>query len=178
MLRKFVCLSTFAILAVTISCKNEDASSKIDANAVEVPPASPDAMQPDVMVGGPNATEPVPVTATSTPPANGKLPVMSFTKSEHDFGTIAEGETVDYTFDFKNTGASDLIITDAKGSCGCTVPEFPKDPIKPGKSGKIKVSFNSAGKPGMQSKTVTITTNTAPGKEILTIKSSVTPKAK
>jgi len=178
MLRKFVCLSTFAFLALTVSCKKEDASSKIDANAIEVPPASPDAIQPDVMVGGPNATEEPPVVKASMPPADGKYPVMSFGKSEHDFGTIAEGDTVDYTFDFKNSGESDLIITDAKGSCGCTVPEFPKDPIKPGKSGKIKVSFNSAGKPGMQSKTVTITTNTAKGKEVLTIKSSVTPKAK
>ncbi len=178
MLRKFVCLSAFALLAFTTSCKNENASSKIDANAVEIPPASTDAIEPDVMVGGPDVPTQAPVTPVAAPPANGKFPIMSFAKSEHDFGTITEGDKVDYTFDFKNSGESDLIITDAKGSCGCTVPEFPKDPIKPGKSGKIKVSFNSAGKPGMQSKTVIITTNTAQGKEILTIKSSVTPKAK
>jgi len=177
MIRKFVCLAGFALLALTTSCKKEDASSKIDASAVDVPPASPDAIEPDVMVGGPEVSDQTPAANVTTPPANGKFPVMSFGKSEHDFGTIKEGDKVDYTFDFKNSGESDLIITDAKGSCGCTVPEFPKDPIKPGKSGKIKVSFNSAGKPGMQSKTVTITTNTATGKEILTIKSSVTPKA-
>jgi outer membrane biosynthesis protein TonB len=99
--------------------------------------------------------------------------VMTFDSVTHDFGDIKQGSKVDHEFTFKNTGTNDLIITDAKGSCGCTVPEYPKEAVKPGESGKIKVSFNSDGKSGNQSKTVTIFANTANGTEMLTIKSNV-----
>ena len=103
---------------------------------------------------------------------------MTFSKTEHDFGTINEGDIVETTFNFKNTGKSELIITKAVGSCGCTVPEWPKEPIAVGGEGTIKVKFNSRGKPNNQRKTVTLTTNTAQGKETVVIKAQVTPKAK
>ena len=106
-------------------------------------------------------------------PADGKYPVMTFEKTEHDFGTIASGSKVDYSFQFKNTGEADLIITRAVGSCGCTIPEYPKTPIKAGESAKIDVSFNSAGKHGNQQKSVTISTNTKAGVESLLIKASI-----
>ena len=98
---------------------------------------------------------------------------MTFEKVEHDFGKINQGDKVDYNFKFKNTGTADLIISSAKGSCGCTVPEYPKEAVKPGESGEIKVSFNSDGKSGEQSKTVSIFANTVKGTEILTIKASI-----
>ncbi|MEW7278613.1 DUF1573 domain-containing protein [Aquimarina sp. 2201CG1-2-11] len=104
-------------------------------------------------------------------------PVMSFAKSNHDFGTIKEGEIVKHIFTFTNTGKVPLVIINAKGSCGCTVSEWPKEPIAPGAKGELLVSFNSNGKPNLQSKQVTITANTEKGKEILTIKAMVTPKA-
>jgi hypothetical protein len=104
------------------------------------------------------------------------LPVLSFDKTEHDFGTINEGDVVETVFAFTNTGKSDLTILDARGSCGCTVPDYPKNtPIAPGDSGEIKVKFDSANKPGNQTKTVTLTTNTQRGREILRIKTMVTP---
>ena len=106
-------------------------------------------------------------------PADGKYPVMTFEKTEHDFGTIAAGSKVNYSFQFKNTGEADLIITRAVGSCGCTIPEYPKTPIKVGESAKIDVSFNSAGKHGNQQKSVTISTNTKAGVESLLIKASI-----
>ena len=106
-------------------------------------------------------------------PADGKYPVMTFEKTEHDFGTIASGSKVDYSFQFKNTGEADLIITRAMGSCGCTIPEYPKTPIKVGESAKIDVSFNSAGKHGNQQKSITISTNTKTGVESLLIKASI-----
>ena len=106
-------------------------------------------------------------------PANGKYPVMTFEKKEHDFGIIKADSKVDYTFKFKNTGKEDLVISNAQGSCGCTIPEYPKEAIKPGESGKIKVSFNSAGKSGNQQKSVTITANTEVEKELLTIKAQI-----
>jgi hypothetical protein len=108
-----------------------------------------------------------------TPPADGKYPAMTFEKTEHDFGTINQGDKATYAFAFKNTGEADLVIADAKGSCGCTVPAYPKDPVKPGESGEIKVVFNSAGKTGIQHKTVTLTTNTAVGNEKLAITASI-----
>jgi hypothetical protein len=107
---------------------------------------------------------------------DGKYPVMTFKTKEHDFGTIVQGEKVETVFNFKNTGESNLVISKAVGSCGCTVPEYPKEPIAPGKSAKIVVSFNSAGKNGKQMKTVSLTTNTLEGNEILTIKSLIQSK--
>ncbi len=108
--------------------------------------------------------------------ANNSLPVLTFDKKEHDFGVINEGDVVETAFAFTNTGSSDLTILDARGSCGCTVPEYPKDtPIAPGESREIKVKFDSANKPGNQTKTVTLTTNTEKGREILRIKTMVTP---
>ncbi|MDH5412782.1 MAG: DUF1573 domain-containing protein [Flavobacteriaceae bacterium] len=103
---------------------------------------------------------------------------ITFSNTEHDFGVINEGDIVETTFSFKNTGKSELIITNAVGSCGCTVPEWPKEPIAVGESGQIKVKFNSQGKPNKQSKTITLTTNTANGKETVLVKAEVTPKQK
>lgn len=108
----------------------------------------------------------------------GKLPKIEFDKIEHNFGTINEGDVVETEFIVKNIGESDLIIANAKGSCGCTVPNPPKEPIAPGDSAPIKVSFDSNGKPGNQSKTVTLTTNTENGRETFTIRAEVTPKTK
>ena len=102
-------------------------------------------------------------------------PVMSFDKGIHDFGVIQEGSRVETVFMFTNTGKSDLIIQDARGSCGCTVPEYPKNlPIAPGATGEIRVSFDSSNKPNLQQKTVTITTNTDTGRETIRIKAMVT----
>jgi len=88
--------------------------------------------------------------------------VMKFDKDTHDFGKIKAGDLVTYDFKFTNTGASPLIITDAVATCGCTKPEWPKTPVKPGESGNVHVTFNSAGKVGLQDKQITITANTNP----------------
>jgi hypothetical protein len=104
----------------------------------------------------------------------GPLPLFQFPIENHDFGTINEGDIVEKTFLFKNVGEAPLIISSAKASCGCTVPEWPKEPIGIGEEGKITVKFNSKGKPGIQNKTVTITANTYPAVSRLTIKANVT----
>ena len=105
-------------------------------------------------------------------------PRFKFDKTEHDFGTISEGDVVETVFAFTNVGKSELIITSAKGSCGCTVPEWPKEPIMPGEVGEIKVKFNSYRKPNLQQKQITLRTNTEGGKEILKIRAQVTPSPK
>lgn len=101
---------------------------------------------------------------------------MSFTQSSHDFGVMTEGEVKEYSFQFKNTGNAPLHIEHAKGSCGCTVPQWPKDPIAPGASGQIVVKFNSANKVGKNSKKVTIVANTEPISTVLTISADVKSK--
>ena len=164
------------VVAMTISCKKTEELSVQDPASGVVAPAMPITNEPapdTVMMSAP----PMPEAAAPVAPADGKAPVMTFEKTEHDFGTITQGDKPSYSFTFKNTGASDLVISNAVGSCGCTVPDYPKQPVKPGESGKIKVSFNSSGKNGRQQKTVTITTNTAAGKELLTIRTNINPKA-
>jgi hypothetical protein len=99
-----------------------------------------------------------------------------FSKYEHNFGVITEGEQVETTFTFKNEGKANLIISEARGDCGCTVPSYPKEPISPGKEGKITVSFNSSGKVGENTKRVTVTTNSKEANAYLTINASVLPK--
>lgn len=89
-------------------------------------------------------------------------PVMQFDRDKWDFGEIIQGESVEYNFRFTNTGDAPLVITDAKGSCGCTVPDWPKEPIVPGESGRIKVTYDSKGRKDQFNKTVTITANTVP----------------
>ncbi|OAD46075.1 DUF1573 domain-containing protein [Polaribacter atrinae] len=104
--------------------------------------------------------------------------LISLDKTIYDFGTVNEGDLVETSFVVTNSGKTDLVITNAQGSCGCTVPTWPKGPIKPGDTGEIKVKFNTNGRPNRQQKTVTLTTNTEAGRQVLTIKGSVTPKAK
>ncbi len=104
------------------------------------------------------------------------LPAIRFEKELHDFGTINEGEKVTYSFRFTNTGKSDLIIQTASGSCGCTVPEVPEKPIKPGESGFIKVQFNSEGRIGVQEKQVTVVSNTIPNTTIVKIRAEVSER--
>lgn len=100
-------------------------------------------------------------------------PVIKFDTTYHDFGTLIQGEQVSYTFRFKNTGTSSLVIKDAFSTCGCTVPNYSKEPIAPGNEGKIEVIFDSDGKRGVQYKTVTLKLNTKIEEKTLTIKANV-----
>ena len=104
--------------------------------------------------------------------------LISFDSKVYDFGTVNEGDIVETSFKITNSGKTDLVITNAQPSCGCTVPVWPKAPIKPGETGDIKVKFNTSGKPNRQNKTITLTTNTESGREVLTLKGSVVPKSK
>ena len=151
MIRKSVGLFALSLIVLATACKQESAADKItdaDMKTIEAERA-----------------------------LIGKFPKVELDKEVHDFGTIKEGDVVETEFIVKNVGETDLVISDAKGSCGCTVPEPPKEPIKPGASAPIKVSFDSKGKPGAQEKTVTLTTNSENGKEMFKIKANVTPMA-
>lgn len=106
-----------------------------------------------------------------------KEPIISFDKKTWDFGTIVDGEVVEHTFRFTNTGSKDLVISSASASCGCTIPNWPKEPIAPGDKGEIKVEFNSNGKKDLVTKDITILANTNPVKTILQIKVFVEKKS-
>ena len=102
---------------------------------------------------------------------------ITFDETVHDFGTAKEGDVMEYTFTFRNTGNSPLVISEARSTCGCTVPKWPKDPIATGATGEVTVKFNTLNKPGKQDKPVTIYANTLPNKTVVRIKGQVTPKA-
>lgn len=107
-----------------------------------------------------------------------EIAFLSLDKITHDFGTVNEGDIVETSYLVTNSGKTDLVITKAKASCGCTVPTWPKTPIKPGETGEVKVKFDTKGKPNRQQKTITLTTNTESGKQELILKGSVIPKTK
>lgn len=104
-----------------------------------------------------------PASADNPTAVPSEFAVMSFKSTEHNFGDILENQKVETTYEFTNTGKVDLLINDCRAACGCTVPEWPKTPIKPGESGKIKVIFDSAGKSGMNNKIVTVVANIKEG---------------
>lgn len=115
-----------------------------------------------------------PATATSNESTDpNAVPVFTFEKENHEFGVIQQGEKVTYAFKFQNTGKAPLVISSASASCGCTVPEYTKSPVEPGEEGFITVTFDSGGKSGMTSKTVTLIANTIPNTKVLTISADI-----
>ena len=100
-------------------------------------------------------------------------PRFQFEETEHNFGKLIQGEKVSYSFKFTNSGGSDILINKVSTSCGCTVGNYPKIPIKPGKSGSIDVTFNSYHKKGHQNKTIAIMANTEPNRTTLRVKARV-----
>ena len=145
MKNNFLILLSGLFFITIVSCKEKTKSNDLlDTSLVEIPKSAEG-----------NSTE--------------DLPIFEFQTESHNFENIFAGEVVSYTFKFKNVGKSDLIISDAKATCGCTVPEFPKKPIKPGESSYITVTFDSKGKQGVQNKSITVLANTIPNSKVLTI---------
>ena len=167
-MNKILVFLAFALI-VMVGCKSESGSS------AEVAPSAPVTK---------STTTPNEVTPISNPAANaepdvpvGPVTSIEFEETEFDFGMVMEGEKVSHTYKFKNTGSEPLIISNAKATCGCTVPSWPREPIAPGESSEIKVQFDTKnkGKVGgqVQSKRVTITANTDPVNSYVTIKGKV-----
>ena len=170
----------FALLLVAglisfTSCKNEGTAAQDEAReSLATATASPDA--PQLSTSAPDGAPAANNAATEAVPA-GPTTSIEFEETTHDYGTVTEGTKVEHMYKFKNTGKEPLLISNAKGSCGCTVPDWPREPIAPGESSEIKVVFDSKGKGSVegqaQSKRVTITANTDPVNTYLTIKGTV-----
>lgn len=109
--------------------------------------------------GDNNGMEESAVTAESTNENEGPLGKIEYVETEFDFGTVKEGAVVDHVFKFKNTGDAPVILSQVSASCGCTTPDYTKEPVLPGQEGEIKVSFNSQGQVGRQQKIVTVSSN-------------------
>lgn len=103
--------------------------------------------------------------------------VIKFKTESHDFGKVEEGVQAAYTFEFTNTGTAPVVISNAQPSCGCTTPDWTKEPVMPGKTGFVKASFNSSGRPGNFNKNITVISNSETPQIALTIKGEVNPKA-
>ena len=166
MLKQFK-FSLLVVLALSFlaSCQsgNKDVrdAARADVATNEVQPATPTAT--------PAAQQPAAPTGPTT--------TMSFAETTFDFGNIDEGEKVSHTYSFTNTGSEPLIFSNAKGSCGCTVPTWPREPIAPGASSEIVVEFNSKNKKGKRNQKVTLTANTNPPQTFIYLVGEVNPGA-
>lgn len=145
-------------MAAFASCQNanNDVREAARESVEGVQPANP-AATPEAAAAGPTTT-------------------MTFEETEFSFGTVTDGDKVSHTYTFTNTGNEPLILSDARGSCGCTVPSWPREPIAPGAKGEITVEFNSANKVGARNQKVTITANTNPPQSFIYLKGDVLAK--
>ena len=159
---KFLNVVTFSLLVAGLAACNNNTKriSEVEDHLTEVKKSS-SAVASD--------------SSAETKP-EGPLPVFQFETVDHDFGTINQGDIVEYTYKFKNAGNAPLIIQGAQGSCGCTVPNWTKEPIPAGGSGVVTAKFDSHGKQGMQHKTVTVISNTWPKQTVLHFEANVTVK--
>jgi len=139
MKKSFFTLASFVVLVLAFSSCDQKGDGK---------------MTPDMVTNS--------ETASGQDKENIPVSAITFESDTFNFGTVEEGERVSHSFKFTNTGTNDLVISNAKAGCGCTVPSWPKEPIAPGKSGIIDVVFNSDGKPGKANKEVTVFANTEP----------------
>ena len=162
------------LIIMTIGQRNVP-DKAMAANATNAMPARPSTdATPRLNAPPKNTFDPtVPPSPTNMPAITGPKTAIQFPVIAHDFGKVKQNTENKYVFNFTNTGKEPLLISDAKGSCGCTVPEYPKEPIAPGATGEIKVVYKPGGQQGNQNKTVTVTANTDPPQTLLNISADV-----
>ena len=187
-MKKFSSILFFASLLAFVACKDNKTTEETQETpaatteatsetpeAMQAPAADPNAAVPTATLDPAAANAPSDAKAAAAP--TGPITSIQFDETTYDYGTVKDGDKVKHIYKFENTGKTPLIISDAKGSCGCTVPDWPREPIAPGKTGEIKVEFDSKNKGteegSNQSKRVTITANTDPVQTYLTIKGIV-----
>ncbi len=131
--------------------------------------------KPNVMQASPG-NAPVAAPAPAKPAPDPDAGIFKFKEETHDYGEVMEGPLAETDFEFKNVGKKPINITEAHGSCGCTVPQWPHEPIMPGKKGTIHVAYTTQGRQGMISKEVTINSDAQQSPMVLHIRGTVKPK--
>lgn len=126
--------------------------------------------------GGPNAEAVHNPVSANQPVDTNQFARIRFDEPDFNFGTVNEGEKVEHVFYFTNTGKIPLLIATASSSCGCTVPEWPKDPIPPGGRGELRATFNTAGRDGEQKKLIKVLSNAYPNETKLMVRGIVNPE--
>lgn len=155
------------VAALLLSGCNRDKTTEAGTQGMN---AAADAAAADAKA---NPTIDNPNVASDTEDPNPNAPVMTFAESQFDFGDIQPASKVRHTFKFTNTGKTPLLIADATASCGCTTPNWTKEPIAPGAPGELEVQFDSQGKQGLISKQVSVRANTQPSITVIYIKGNV-----
>lgn len=160
MIKNVIIFATVLSLLSTVACKKQEEfkEQKLDANNLVVTDGSIDLNKVD---------------EAGQMKKIASYPILELMETNFDFGNIKDGDKVEHIYKFKNVGKSDLLIIDAKPTCGCTVPEFTKTPVKPGETGQIKIVFNSTGKKGKQQKYINLITNTEAGNENFSFEATV-----
>ena len=159
-MKKLIIAAVVLFFAGFVSCSNQKESSGGKTTDLDSGLISTDVVEN-------------PITMDDTTLNGKELPRITFKQKNFDFGVLIEGEKVEHTFKFENTGNADLIITKVSTTCGCTVADYPKNPIHSGGKGKIEVVFNSEGKHGYQHKLIRILANTQPNLTELSIDAQV-----
>ncbi len=171
-----------ALATVVMSCRDKAAEKRIAElearlSALEGNKSAQNAATPVSQAPAIDPNNPVAQPAAAETKPEGPLPSFKFERMEYDFGQIKEGEKVAYTYKFTNTGAAPLIVQSVQPSCGCTAPDWSKEPIPVNGTGFVKVEFDSNGKQGIQNKVVTVNANTWPKSLVLRFKAQVNPKS-
>lgn len=154
-MKKTIWLFVFGSLAILFACQSDSGVQEIKS--------------------GPNADLVRNPVSANMPLDTNQLARISYEAPIYEFGTVKEGEIVEHTFKFTNTGKIPLVIQKARSSCGCTVPEWPQEPIPPGGTGVITAKFNTESKTGLQSKQIRVTANTYPNETKVELKGMVEP---
>lgn len=160
------------IAAAVIFMAVDQRGSTSSAPATFAPMAAQAAAKPPVTKAPKETFDPL-VPPAPMPAASGPTTTIGFASATHDFGRIMQDTDNKHTFRFTNTGSEPLVITNAVGSCGCTVPEYPKHPIAPGETGELRIEYKPGKQEGKQNKTVTVTANTEPSQTVLRILADV-----
>ena len=169
MKKVFLTLFCLSISAAAVFAQNKTAAGS-------APAPTPGSTNASTAAPAPQQVAATPPQAPTTPPVDPNAGKFKFDEETHDFGTVPEGPLAEYDFKFKNVGKSPIVITDAHGSCGCTVPTWPHDPILPKKTAIIHVAYTTNGRQGMINKDVIINSNAQQNPMRLHITGNVTPK--
>ncbi|KNB62937.1 DUF1573 domain-containing protein [Chryseobacterium sp. Hurlbut01] len=173
-MKKSVSIIALSIIGFgLVSCKKEE-NKQLQNSETIVPDASTNTLPGDSLA--PKTETSVAGEATAPVVSNQPLTTVALAESNFDFGNIKKGEKVNHVYEITNTGKNPLVISEVKPGCGCTAPEFTKDPILPGKKGKITLSFDSSSFDGAIQKYADVFANVEKSPIKLTFNANVQPK--